>query len=148
GLLLLSSLAVFAADPAKKKEPTAEEKAAMDAMMKAASPGEQHKKLESLVGTWNATMKMYMQPGAPAQESHGTAVDEAILGGRFVQEKFNGQFMGMPFNGIGYFGYDNMKKQYVASWIDNMGTSLMTLTGTSDSPNEFTFKGSAPDPMT
>jgi hypothetical protein len=145
--IVLSSLAAFAQEP-KKKEMSAEEKAAMEAMMKAGTPGEQHKQLASFVGTWDATVKSYMQPGAPPQVSHGTATNKAILGGRYVQTEFSGDFMGMPYNGMGYWGYDNVKKQYVATWMDNMSTAVMMTTGKMDGPNQYTFTGSATDPMT
>lgn len=124
-----------------------DQKAAMDAMMKAAAPGEAHKKLAALAGTWDATVKTYMKPDAQPMVSHAVGTNKTILGGRYVEQDFNGDFMGMPFSGIGFWGYDNMKKQYVAAWMDNMGTGLMTLTGTQDSPTQYTFKGTAPDPM-
>ena len=123
-----------------------DQKTAMDAMMKAASPGEAHKKLASFAGTWDATVTTYMRPDAPPAVSHAVATNKSILGGRYLQQEVNGEFMGVPFNGVGYFGYDNLKQQYIASWIDNMGTGMMTLTGTMDSPTRYTFKGSAPDP--
>ena len=141
--VLVTSVA-FSQQTQQQKPP--DEKAMMDAMMKAAAPGAEHKKLASFVGTWNATVKMYM-PGAPPQVSHGTAVNKAILGGRYIEQDFNGDFMGMPFSGVGYWGYDNLKKQYVSTWMDNMGTGVMTLTGNAE-PTGYTFKGSAPDPMT
>jgi hypothetical protein len=119
----------------------------MDAMMKAAAPGEPHKKLAAFVGTWDTTVKTYMKPDAQPAVSHGTAVNRAILDGRFLQQDFKGDFMGQPFIGVGYWGYDNLKKQYVATWMDNLGTGVMTLTGTQDSPTQYTFKGSAPDPI-
>jgi len=132
----------------KSQQPTPEQlKAGMDAMMKAAAPGEPHKKLEALVGTWDATVKTYMRPDAQPAVSHAVGTNKTILGGRYIQQDFNGEFMGAPFSGVGYFGYDNLKKQYIAAWMDNMGTGLMTLTGTMDSPTQYTFKGTAADPM-
>jgi len=143
---LLVSSVVFAQD--KPQQPTQDElKAGMDAMMKAAAPGEPHKKLAALVGTWDATVKTYMRPDAQPAISHAVGTNKTILGGRYIQQDFNGDFMGMPFSGVGYWGYDNLKKQYIAAWMDNMGTGVMTLTGTQDSPTQYTFKGTAPDPM-
>ena len=122
--ILLSSIALLAQNQTKK-EMSADEKAAMEAMMKAGTPGEAHKQLAPLVGTWNVVVKMFPQPGAPAQESKGTAVNKWVLGGRWVQENFTGKFMNMPFTGIGYTGYDNIKKQYTGTWMDNMSTATM-----------------------
>jgi hypothetical protein len=144
--ILLSSLASLAQEPAKMMSP--EEKAAMDAMMKAATPGDAHKNLAGLVGTWDATVKMYSQPGAPAQISTGTSENKLVLGGRWVQETFTGNFMGMPFSGIGYTGYDNVKKQYVGTWMDSMSTAVMQSAGTADaSGKNYEFTSSMDDPM-
>jgi hypothetical protein len=147
GAILLSSMIVVAQD-ASKKSPTmtAEEKAAMDAMMKAATPGEGHKKLAGMVGTWDATVKMF-QPGAPPQVSSGISENKWVLGGRWVQEQFTGNFMGMPFSGIGYTGYDNIKKQYVGTWMDSMSTSMMTSSGTADASGKtYEFNSTMDDP--
>ncbi|HEY8712202.1 MAG TPA: DUF1579 family protein, partial [Thermoanaerobaculia bacterium] len=89
------------------------------------------------------------QPGAPAQTSTGISVNTWVLGNRFVQQNFTGSFMGMPFQGIGYTGYDNGKKEYVGTWIDNFGTGVMTSTGnTPDNGKTYTFKSMTTDPMT
>jgi hypothetical protein len=146
--ILLSSMVSLAQDPSKK-EMSAEEKAAMEAMMKAATPGDAHKNLARMVGRWDATVKMYAQPGAPAQVSTGTSVNKLVLGGRWVQESFDGNFMGMPFSGIGYTGYDNLKKQYVGTWMDTMSTSMMQSAGTGDaSGKSYEFSATMDDPVT
>ena len=146
GAILLFSMSALAQD---KKQMSDDEKKAMEAMMKAATPGEAHKKLEKMIGTWDATVKMYGQPGAPAQESTGISEAKSVLGGRWIQETFNGNFMGMPFSGIGYTGYDNMKKQYVGTWMDSMSTSMMTSTGTADATGKtYEFNSTMDDPMT
>lgn len=145
--ILLSSMTALAQE---QKQMSAEEKAAMEAMMKAATPGDAHKKLAEMVGTWDATVKMYQQPGAPAQVSTGTSENKLVLGGRWVQETFSGNFMGMPFSGIGYTGYDNIKKQYVGSWMDTSSTAMMTSmsTGSSADGKSWTFSSSMDDPAT
>jgi hypothetical protein len=144
--ILLSSMVAFAQE---QKQMSAEEKAAMDAMMKAGSPGEQHKQLARMVGKWDTTVKMYQAPGAPPQVSTGVSENKLVLGGRWVQETFNGTFGGMPFSGIGYTGYDNIKKQYVGTWMDSMSTSVMQSAGTADaSGKNFEFSSTMDDPMT
>ena len=37
--------------------------------------------------------------------------------------------MGMPFKGMGLTTFDNFRKQYVGSWADSMGTSILHMTG-------------------
>ncbi len=116
----------------KQPEMTAEQKAAMEKWMLCATPGEGHKALEPIVGSWNVTMTMWEKPGGPAQTSTGTAENTWMLGGRFVQQTIHSVINGMKFEGLGYTGYDNFKKQYVGAWMDTMGTMMMTLTGTAD----------------
>src|SRR5262249_4250209 len=142
--ILLSSFVLAQEQP----KMTPEEKAQMDAMMKAATPGEPHKKLSHMVGMWDATVRMFpTQPGAPVTQSIGTSANKWVLGGRWIQETFNGNFMGMPFSGIGYTGYDNVKKQYVGTWMDNMSTSTMVSTGSMTGDKTYEFTSSMDDPM-
>lgn len=143
-VILLSSV-VSGQEQAKM---TPEEKAQMDAMMRAATPGDSHKKLSSMVGMWDATVKMFpTQPGAPVSQSQGISENKWVLGGRWVQETFNGNFMGMPFSGIGYTGYDNIKKQYIGTWMDNMSTSTMVSTGSLTGDKTYEFTSSMDDPL-
>ncbi len=122
---------------------------AMEAMIKAGTPGENHKLLEPIAGNWDVAGKFWMQPDAPPMESPSTCQRKWILGGRFLQEDVDGTFMGAPFHGLGFVGYDNVKKAYVSSWMDSMSTSIATSSGTADSSGKrFTFKGEYPDPVT
>ena len=103
----------------------------MEMMMKLATPGEAHKKLDVLVGTWNAKNTMWMDPDPSKQPmiSEGVSEHKWVLGGRFLEQSFEGKFMDMPFSGIGYTGYDNYKKRYLGVWMDTAGTTIMNTTG-------------------
>ena len=103
---------------------------AMAAFIAAGAPGEQHAVLASLAGTFNAEVTHQMAPGAPAQTSQGMEVSTMILGGRFLQSSYEGEAMGMPFQGLGTLGYDNLTEQYVSTWMDSMGTNIMVARGT------------------
>ena len=121
----------------------------MKAMMAAATPGENQKMLAKSVGNWTASVTMWMQPGAPPTTSTAQATNEMILGGRYLKSTNTGNMMGRPFEGVGITGYDNVRKQFVNSWIDNMGTGIMTMTGTWDEASKsINFTGSMADPMT
>jgi len=147
--ILLSSMTLVAQEKAKKMpEMSSEQKAAMDAMMKAATPGAEHKKLASMVGTWDTKVTMWMAPGAPPQVSTGVSTNTKVLGGRYVQESFKGTFMGQPFSGIGYTGYDNITGQYIGTWMDTASTAMMTSTGKAEDDKTFTFSSTMVDPMT
>lgn len=144
--LVLCTSALFADDTKKTADDM--QKAQMEAWMKASTPGDAHKKLDHMVGTWDVKVKSWMAPGAPLMESAGTAENSWVLGGRWVEQKFSGTFMGMPFSGIGYTGYDNIKQQYVGTWMDNMSTAMMVSMGKGGSGNTYEFTSTMDDPMT
>jgi len=139
------------AAPAAGATATPEEQKMMDAMMKAGTPGKPHQELAKQAGSWDLAVKAWMKPGAPPQESKGTAERTMILGGRVLSEKVTGDPMGGmgPFEGFGLSGFDNVSGKYWGTWTDNMGTGVMMSTGTcSEKTSTCTFKGSYMDPMT
>jgi hypothetical protein len=146
--LLVVCTSLFAQDQKQQKPPSPEEQAMYAAWMKYMTPSEGHKLLDGMTGTWDTKVTSWMMPGQPPMESAGVSETNWILGGRYIQEKATGTFMGQPFNGVGITGYDNAKKQYVGTWVDNMGTGIMTQTGSTTDGKVWTFKGSSTDPMT
>ena len=125
----------------------------MKQMVELAKLNENHKLLGDLAGTWNYTVKFWMSgdPTSKPQESKGTAVRKAIMGGRFYSIDVSGN-MQMPgpdgkmkdfaFKGMGLEGYDNVKKKFVGTWVDNMGTGLMISEGAYDPASKtFTYTG-------
>ena len=135
--------------PAFAADPTPEQKAMMDKMTKAATPGAQHAMLSKMAGEWTATVKFQMDPSQPWQESAGTSVVTSLMDGRYIQESNTSTMMGMPFSGMGITGFDNVLGKYVSTWIDNMGTGIMTSTGTADpSGKVINWNGTMSDPVT
>ena len=131
GLLALAA-GVSAQAAEQQGEMSAEQKAQMEAWMKAMTPGAEHQRLAQGVGTWNATVTMWEAPGAPPQTSQAVAKRRMALGGRVLVEEWTGMMMGMPFEGLGTSGYDNVAKRYWGTWNDNMSTGIMTTTGSCD----------------
>jgi len=131
GLLAAGAAGAQDAKPAEKPM-SAEQKAMMDAWAKFATPGEGHKALAGMVGTWDAEVTSWMEPGQPPTKSKGTSENRMVLGGRWVESKFTSEMMGQPFEGLGYTGYDNYKKKYIGTWQDNMSTAVMISEGTMD----------------
>lgn len=130
-------------------EMTAEQKAMMEAWMKAGTPGDDHKFLEPMVGAWTVKVTSWETPGGPPTTSSGTAERAWVLGGRYLKESFKGEFNGMPFEGLGFTGFDNLKKKYFATWMDSMSTMTMMLTGTADRATKVvTMTGNMDDAMT
>lgn len=145
--LLLLATAASADEKPKATEGQMAADAAMKTWMAFATPGEIHAKMAGLVGTWETTVKMYGGPG-PATETKGTSTYTSLMDGRYIQETADGDFGGMPFHGVGIYGYDNALKKYVATWIDNMGTGIMYSTGTSDDGGKtINWNGKGTDPM-
>ena len=57
--------------------------------------------------------------------------------------------MGQPFEGRGLTGYDNVQKKYVGTWLDTMGTGMMTSVGSVDETGmKFAFDAAMWDPTT
>ena len=113
------------------------------------TPGDVHKMMAKWDGTWNGEVTMWMYPGAPEQKSTSTTVNKMIMNGLYQQNVHTGTMMGMPFNGIGTLAYDIHKKEFMSTWIDNMGSGIMMLKGTwDDATKTITFKGKTTDPGT
>lgn len=133
----------------KKASAPPDEAAMMAAWQKAATPGDHHKLLEPMAGTWVVKITSWMAPGAPPLVSSGTSENSWVLGGRFLQQIFKGSLMDTPFDGIGYTGYDNVKGMYVGTWMDTMGTMILNTTGTGDATGKgFTLSGTYDDCLT
>jgi hypothetical protein len=140
------------AEPAKDKTTTPpSQEEMMAAMMKLAAPGPEHAALNPLAGSWKTTVKSFMGPAGPMPQpevTQGTCDRTWMMGGRYLVSNYKGNFNGMPFEGMEVLGYDNMKRQYVSSWMDNMGTGIMQSTGPAMDPatKSFTLTGTSPDP--
>lgn len=109
----------------------------MQEMMKkweeAGTPGAAHKVLNDFVGSWTVTMKWWMEgPDKPPMEYSGASTIQWVLGGRFLEERYAGEMMGKPFEGIGFLGYDNFRGRYQIIWLDNSSTAIFTASGTYD----------------
>jgi hypothetical protein len=126
---------------------TPEQQAMMEAYMKAGTPGEPHKALAAMAGSYDAKVKSWPGPGAPPEESTGTVTRSSALDGRVLVEEFSGAMMGMPFTGHGMMGYDNVSGKYWSTWNDSMSTGLMVSEGTCDAKGACTFAGSWNDPI-
>jgi hypothetical protein len=130
----------------------AQDSTSHDEMMKAwqeyMTPGPMHQMLAKGVGEWTANIKMWEDPSKPPTESKGTSEVKSILGGRYIQGNYKGTFNGMEMNGQDITGYDNAKKKFFNTWIDNFGTGIMHLEGTYDEgTGTLTFTGTSIDPM-
>lgn len=150
-LLLTASVCLLSATaymtPIQAEEAkTGMTQAQMQKMMKLSTPGEGHKALEKLVGNWTYKMSYRMSADSPEQFTEGSSENRMILGGRHLEQKASGVVeeanQTYQFEGIGFTGYDNLKKEYTSVWIDNMGTGTAVSKGAYDAKTEtFTETG-------
>ena len=150
-LTLMSLCLVLATSVAmakgKKAEKPMDPQAMMEVYTKLAAPGEQHKQLASLAGSWTTKTKEWMEPNKPPTESTGSAEMKILLDGRFLQQELTGQMMGQPFSGIEITAYDNLLKKYVTSWMSTMGTGIFMMVGTASPDGKtITLKGRHAEP--
>ncbi|HZW10334.1 MAG TPA: DUF1579 domain-containing protein [Phycisphaerales bacterium] len=108
----------------------------MQACMEAATPGEMHAHLAQGVGVWEGKTTMWMTPEAEPMESTCTTTISPILDGRFYKCKTTGDMGGMPFTGLGMYGFDNVAQEFQGTWIDNCGTGMAIGTGELSSDGE------------
>ena len=131
----------------KKHEKQMDQQAMMEVYKKLGTPGEPHKQFASLAGSWTTKTKEWMEPGKPPMESTGVAEMKMLLDGRFLQQELTGDMMGQPYSGIGITAYDNLRKRYVSTWIDSMGTGIFTMEGTANADGKtITLKGNHDEP--
>ena len=131
------------AAPSSGQPSAADMEKMMQQMMELSKTNENHKLLASLDGTWSYDVKMWMNgdPTSKPDVSKGTAVRKSIMDGRYVVMDVSGK-MHMPgpdgkmkemtFKGQGTEGYDNVKKKFIGTWMDNMGTGIMMAEGDYD----------------
>lgn len=113
------------------------------------TPGDMHAMLAKSNGTWTTEVTSWMDASKPPMKSTGTSVNKMVMGGRYQEGTHTGNMMGMPFEGRSLTGYDNGKKAFVSTWIDNMGSGIMMMEGTWDEATKsITMKGKGMDPMT
>ena len=92
-----------------------------------ATPNSNHDFLAQMAGEWiTSSSVLGMEP------STGTASYNMILCKRFLDGTHDGTFMSIPFEGRLTIGYDNYKHKFVATFFDNLGTSIRSAEGMLD----------------
>jgi hypothetical protein len=115
----------------------------MQQMMELAKLNENHKMLASTAGTWSFVVKSWMDgdTSKKPEESKGTAVRKSMMDGRYMAMDVTGNMempgadgkkKSMTFRGHGMEAYDNVKKKFVGTWMDSMGTGIMMTEGDYD----------------
>lgn len=100
----------------------------MAAWEKLASPGPAHEILKAMAGDFRAEVTMFMGPST--QKSSGLMRNSLVLGGRYLENRYEGD--GGCMAGIGFVGHDNSAQQYTGLWMDTMSTMIMVSRGSID----------------
>jgi hypothetical protein len=98
----------------------------MKACMMAGTPGKQHEHLVESAGEWRGQTTMWHGPGSEPMHSECTSTEKPMMDGRFLKAEIEGEMPGMgPYNGLGLYGFDNVSKKFVSTWVDNQSTGMM-----------------------
>jgi len=92
-------------------------------------PQKEHQWLQKFIGEWACIAEMEMEPGKPAQKSHGSESVRS-LGGLWILAEGDGE---MPGGGTAEtlltLGYDPQQQRYVGTWIGSMMSHLWVYEG-------------------
>jgi hypothetical protein len=111
------------------------------------TPGPMHQWMAKQVGTWEADVTSFMDPTKP-DKSKATDIVKMSMNGLYQSADFSSTMMGMPMMGQSTLGFDNAKKKFVMTWIDNLGSGIIYMTGTYDEATKtLELKGKQTDPL-
>ena len=144
-LIALSFAAPLAAQETGAAEMSAETKAMMEAFQKAGTPGEPHRQLASMAGSYDLTVKSWHTPGAEPMVDTGTATRRMMLGDRVMVEDVSSQMMGQAYAGQGLHGYDNVTGKYHHPVSKQAQTTRMTTRWTDKGTEVFEMYGPGHD---
>ncbi len=148
-IALACALLTVPGNTAAQEKPDKEAQAELMKMyMELASPGEEHKLLESLVGTWDTELKLWGQPGQDPMTATGTAVNTMILRGRFLLTESTGGEGPMKSESLSITGFDRRHKKYSLVVFDTWGTYYVMAAGSyDDATRTITMYGEDEDPV-
>lgn len=93
------------------------------------APGEEHRKLEVLAGTWDVTLSL---PAGPGRHVEGTATCRGAwtLDGRFLRQEYTSTFNDKPLTVVRYLGFDRHRGVYVEIQFESTHTDVLVGEGT------------------
>jgi hypothetical protein len=109
-------------------------------------PGQVHKQLDVLAGTWNVAIKFKL--GVEEHEGKARCQAHWILDGRFLQQDYTSRFQGRPFSVLQLLGYDNQKKKTIEIVLESRATGVKHSEGSiSEDGKVITNQGEVRDPV-
>jgi hypothetical protein len=126
-----------------------ESESQIETWVRHAAPGKEHKLLEHMLGRWETVTTYRQEASSPPVQARGRCERKWVLDGRFVQEELDGGLLGMPFRGVGAYGYDAFERKYTSVWMDTTSTAITTYLGVYDEEKKLVnFTGLYGDPWT
>jgi len=117
--------------------------------METCKPSLAHERLKEMLGSYDATMRMWMGEGKPPMESKGTSETSWLVEGKWLITKSTVDMMGQKVSVTSILGYDNFKQRYVWCKVDSLQTTLETAFGHFDqSGDHLILWGTIDEPMT
>jgi hypothetical protein len=129
GAAVAAGAFTFAPPRAQEGDVPAEMAKAFAEAAKWTAPGPMHAKLEAYLGKWDAEYRIFAMAGQPPMTSRAKVEISWLMEGRWLEQRYDGELMGGPFQGFGLLGYDNFKQAFVSCWVDNKSTYMTTSLG-------------------
>lgn len=123
-IALLTTLAACSSAPTGSKHTAAASEAGMQ-QPQMPTPSPEHAIVMQMAGTWD------LEIDADGQKSKAVQVLKPV-GGFWVAGTWDGDMMGMPFQGHLISGYDPMRKVFTSVWVDSMSPAIFHSAGTWD----------------
>jgi hypothetical protein len=110
--------------------PAAQHGDALERLAAFGQPGEPHRQLAARAGSWNVEIFYIATPdGDPMYKMTGSSDVQVLWDGRYVQETFQTTVNGQAVEVRTITTFDNRTKEYVATWIDSVGTGILVAKG-------------------
>lgn len=150
-ILLGGSSQLLCADDSKTDLPTSgtdptSQGESMEWFERLGEPGPGHKRLDVLVGKWEAKISIWETPSSDEMVVTAQGERHWVLGGRYLRESFSYTKDSDRFSGLSFIGHNNLEGRYVTVWMDNESTSLYLEVGRFDPERKvLTTRGVARD---
>lgn len=95
------------------------------------TPDDGRARLTEFVGLWTVRQALWMDAGKPPQIDTGTALFTTVLEGRQLQQDLRVGSR-VPFQAIGYIGYDPRTNLYSSTWMDLNLSNVLVMRGRYD----------------
>lgn len=98
--------------------------------------------ISALVGRWQGTNRLWLDPDEPADESAATAVFKPTGQGKIGTLEYTWAYDGEPQQG--FLMFSQLKEKTVAAWADSWHNhdGIMQMTGAAEASGELWVKGS------